>query len=196
MTKRPPSDEGVDPESFRPHAIADLDFEEFSTDTAQVRDFDCGQPPLNDFLNTSEVADYQKASAGRTTLVFFRGELVGYYTLCPAELKSELVETHKSFSKSQELHLEAYPAWKIGRFAVQKKWHRKGVGRLMMRRVMGQIKAIARTAAIRLVILETKPDPNTIAFYESVGFEFVTATHGNKKRRNRTMFIDLHKVPD
>lgn len=195
MTSRQPPDQGVDPEVFRPHKVADLDFEEFSTDTHQVKNFDCGQTPLNDFLNTREVADYQKASAGKTTLVFFRGELVGYYTLCPAELKSDLVETHKSFSKSQELHLEAYPAWKIGRFAVQKKWHRKGVGRLIVRRIMGEIKAIARTAAIRLVILETKPLPETISFYESVGFEFVTMTHGNKKRRNRTMFIDLHKVP-
>lgn len=33
MATRKTPDEGVDPESFRPHAIADLDFEEFSTDT-------------------------------------------------------------------------------------------------------------------------------------------------------------------
>lgn len=195
MREKALTEGGVDPESFRPRSIADLDFEPFARESVQVRNFDCGEPPLNDFLNTEEVEQYENASAGRTTLVFYRGELVGYYTLCPAELKSDLVQTHKSFSKIQELNLEAYPAWKIGRFAVQTKWQGTGVAQLIIKRVVGEIKHLARSAAIRLIILEAKPIPRTIRFYERVGFEFVIDVHRNKKRRNRTMFMDLHKIP-
>lgn len=186
--------DGVDPDVYRPHSIADLDFEPFSKESHQVRNFDCGEEPLNEFLNTEEVEDYEEARAGKTTLVFFKGELVGYYTLCPGELKSDLVETHRSFSKSQELRLEAYPAWKIGRFAVQKKWQGTGVAQLMIKRVVGEIQHIARSAAIRLIILEAKPIERTIRFYERAGFSFVVEVHRNKKRRNKTMFLDLNHL--
>lgn len=44
----------------------DLRFEPF-TETVQVRSFDSGSKPLDDFLNTEEVAEYQREGRGVTT---------------------------------------------------------------------------------------------------------------------------------
>jgi GNAT superfamily N-acetyltransferase len=175
-----------------------LEYEPFSAETHAVRRFDCGQHSLNEFLNTEEVERYARESFGKTTLVFYRGTLVGYFTLGSGSLRVEKLRVKKGkvFFKSGELRLEAVPALMIGRFATAKAWKRKGIGTAMMRYIAGRAFAMEdEYAACRLLILNAKPNEESIQFYRGMGFAF-TDDHAEKSRRNKTMFLDLHELKD
>lgn len=47
---------------------------------------------------------------------------------------------------------------------------------------------------VRLIILQAKPE--SIQFYERCGFQLTFETKREKRRRNRTMFLDLHAIED
>lgn len=173
----------------------ELEYEPFRRETHAVRNFDCGEKDLDDFLNSEEVESYERENFGRTTLVYHRGELVGYFTTATANLRVEKLKAKKGkvFYKSRELHLEDVPALMIGRFAVQTRWKRRGIGKAMMRHIVGMAFALNELHACRLLILNAKPNEESVRFYRAMKFEF-TDDHAEKNRRNKTMFLDLKEL--
>lgn len=171
-----------------------LRFEPFR-ERGQVREFDSGEPDLDEFLNTEEVEEYERDNLGHTTLVFYDGELIAYYTISSDGLRAEYVDARKlsaSHFKRTAERIEAYPALKIGRFAVQKTWQSKGIGRLLLRRIA----AIAVTAqpAVRLITLNAKP--NAVPFYQKAGFALTQEVRRERGRINRTMYLDVLAIRD
>jgi GNAT superfamily N-acetyltransferase len=159
-----------------------------------VQSFDCGNRSLDDFLNSEEVANYEDEGLGVTTLVYHRGNLVGYYTTSFSELTVDYVKSYKSFSKIQELRVRDIPSVKIGRLAVQRPWQRKGFGRLLVRHIAGEALAQRSSYGVRLMILNAEPD--SIEFYEKIGFQITDEVGKERKRRQRTMFFDLWAIKD
>lgn len=171
-------------------AATDLHYEPF-VHSGTVREFDCGNKDLNEFLNTAEVRAYQDEGLGETTLVYHKGQLVAYYTTSADSLRLEYLKTYKSFTRFAEMHLEALPAVKIGRLAVDKTVQGRGIGRLLMRRIIGE--TLARSGfAVRLLVLNSKPE--SIQFYNKLGFQLTDEVRRERGRRNRTMFFDLNAV--
>jgi len=173
--------------------IDDLRFEPF-LETNRVRDFDCGEKDLNDFLNTEEVSKYEQESLGSTHLVFYQGNVVAYFTVSLDGLRVEYLKTYKSFTRFSELKLESLPAVKIGRLAVAKEWQNKGLGRLLVKNIIGLALNLGKLRTARLIIVQAKP--KAIGFYRKCGFQMTFETKREKKRKNRTMFLDLHSVED
>lgn len=165
----------------------DLRYEPFAP-TIQVRDFDSGEPDLDEFLNKDEVAEYQKAGYGVTTLVYHKGELVGFFTTSTSDLRVEKVKKVKSFSIYPEVNVENIPSLLIGRFAVQKKWQGKKIGTFMMRRIVAEALDLSRKHGVRLLTLNAKK--GSAGFYEGRGFAY-TDEKQERGRRERTMFFDL-----
>ncbi|HLF06871.1 MAG TPA: GNAT family N-acetyltransferase [Thermoplasmata archaeon] len=171
-----------------------LQYEAFK-ETLRVRDFDSGSKDLDDFLNTEEVEAYEDEGLGRTTLVFYRGELVAYFTTSFDGLRVEYLKTWKSFTRLAEFKLEVVPAVKIGRLAVQRAWQSKGIGRHLIRWVAGMALELGGTSGVRLLIVQAKKE--SIPFYEKCGFQLTVETKRERKRENnRTMFFDLHSIAD
>ena len=162
-------------------------------ETHKVNLFSCGNKELDDFLTSHEVKEYEKQRFGKTTLVFYEGDLVAYYTLSGSALRIELLQTHKSFSKPHEFSLNSIPALMVGRFAVDKKWQGKGIGRELMKIIVGQCLYKQDSIATRLIIVEAKE--NAFDFYKKMGFEFTTETRRERGKQQvygtRTMFFDL-----
>jgi GNAT superfamily N-acetyltransferase len=158
----------------------------------QVNAFDCGNKDLNDFLNTKEVAEYQRLRYGRTWLVYVEGELVAYYTIAPGSLHVEYVKRgKKSFNPTDELRIEEIPAMKLGRFAVRKDLHRKGLGEILMDHIKGL--ALNWEYPCRLIVLNALPE--SVDFYLSC--EFVLSEHHKmKNREQKIMFYDLEAIRD
>ena len=184
--------EDLDPESAKV-SEEDLSFEPFMESKA-VRDFQCGDRDLEEFLNGDEVAAYVRENLGRTQLVFLKGELVGYFTTSPGDLRREKVKRVKSFTIYPDLEVENLPALLIGRFAVAAKWHRKGIGRWMMRHIMGMAQEFGETHGARLIILNATSE-EAVQFYTAMGFA-LTDERKERGRRARTMFFDLHALRD
>lgn len=164
-----------------------------------VAEFDCGEKGLNKFLHEpQEVADYQDDGLGKTTLVYWKGCLVGFFTLCNDSLELKYVDSRKlakQFKKRQKEVVDSIPAIKIGRFAVDKRVHDKGIGKLMMRYIVGLALTHREEAiAARLLVLQAMPDAQ--AFYTKRGFHFTIEKDKERGKRNRTMFLDLDQVAD
>lgn len=165
-----------------------LDIEPF-VETRPVHRFDCGDKDLNDFLTTEEVRRYEEEQVGRTYLVFHRGDLAAYFTVSQGGLRTEYLKTWKSFSRIAEMRLEAIPALTIGRLAVDKRYRRRGIGRAIVHFIAGMALEAQGKIAVRLIILQAKP--GSIEFYKKCGFEFTVETKRERRRINRTMFLDL-----
>lgn len=181
-------------------SISKLKFEPFKTDTAQIKNFDCGEPPLNEFLCSQEVYNYQRERVGNTTLVFYEGELVAYYTLCSSGLRTTYVDDHyKGFSKLNEFKLNEIPAITIGRLATKLEWQNKGIGRVIVTKILDDaLKCSEQTAATRLLLVQAKN--NAISFYQKLGFQLVKQNHKERARQKRygtsTMYFDLMVIYD
>jgi len=172
----------------------ELDIEPF-VETRKVKDFDCGNRDLNEFLSTDEVRRYDREGLGKTHLVYCRGELVAYFTTCLSELRWEYVKHVKSFNRYSSEMVEAYPGIKIGRLAVQKKLQGRGIGTAILRYIAGMALALRSQHGIRLLILQAKLE--SIPFYERNGFMLTLETKRERKRKNnRTMFLDILEIRD
>lgn len=174
----------------------DLSFELYNR-SADVKDFDCGNAGLNGFLHSpDEVADYHESGLGKTTLVYSKGCLVGFFTLCNDGLELKYVDAKKmrnQFKRRQKEIIKTIPSIKIGRFATDKRVERRGVGTFMLRHIVGLALA-SESIAVRLIILEAYPDPQ--GFYLQRGFQFTEEKDRERGKRNRTMFFDLDEVRD
>jgi len=171
-----------------------LGFEPFNASNP-VREFNSGNPDLDSFLCTEEVAEYDRQNLGRTTLVYYEGDLVGFFTVCVDGLALDYVvakKSAKSYVKLGDATVDRIPSIKIGRLAVDRKYHNKGIGRFMIKRILGYALDISDQFAVRLIIVESKKQ--SIDFYLKCGFQLAIETKGQKKRRNRTLFFDLDSI--
>jgi predicted GNAT family N-acyltransferase len=180
---------GGDPE---PIPEGELRVERFK-ETVRVRDFDCGNKELNDFLNTEEVANYEAEKFGKTHLVYWQteGSLLGYFTISNESLRTEYFHSVKSFTLPSEIRLKTVPGILIGRLATDLRFQRRGVGSSILRYIAGL--ALASPAAARCLFLEAYPE--SVEFYKR--FDFVVVEHQKlKHRRNRIMVFDLLLHPE
>ncbi len=161
-------------------------------ETQRVRNFDCGNKDLNDFLNTEEVERYDQEGLGRTYLVFYEGQPVAYFTVSFDGLRVEYLRTWKSFSRLSEMKLDSIPALKIGRLAVDTQYQKRGIGRALLNYIAGMALETRGKMGVRLLILQAKPD--SIEFYGKCGFQLTFETRRERSRRHRTMFFDLHAL--
>lgn len=173
-----------------------LRFEPFRTDTSQIDTFDCGNKDLNDFLCTDEVSNYEEEMLGKTTLVFYEGELTGYYTLSSTSLSVRYLEHKAGFGKLSEYHINELPALLIGRLAIDLNWQKKGVGRYIVQRIAMMALDQSRNQGIRLLVVQAKED--AFDFYRKCGFDFVMESRNEMKRfkarGTRTMFFDVSSL--
>lgn len=173
--------------------LDDLQIEPF-LETRSVETFDCGNKDLNDFLNTEEVETYEEEGLGATHLVYFKGELVAYFTVSFGSLYVEYLKSWKSFSRMAQLKIDSIPAVLIGRLAVARAFQGRGIGRALIRYVAGLALETRGLMGVRLIILQSKPE--SIEFYLKCGFQLTVATKRERKHINRTMFFDLHAIAD
>lgn len=167
-----------------------LVIEPYKSDIRKTFEFDCGEPSLNDFLCSDEVNNYQEQLLGRTFLVFYKGNIVAYYTISAGSLRKETVAGSKSVGNI--LNIEEIPSVIIGRLAVDRRYQRLGIGEYLVQKII--MESLSRKdLAARLVLVQAKNE--AFDFYTECGFEFVKETRRERNRfktqGTRTMFFDL-----
>ena len=130
-----------------------------------IADFDCGKPPLNDFL--IKYALQNQASGGARTYVLTRAErVIGYYSLAPASVSPEDVPAR--VMKGQGRY--PVPVILMARFAIDKAEQGKGLGKAMFRNALRRSLAGAETIGGRTFLVHAKDD-EARAFYLKFGME-------------------------
>lgn len=165
---------------------------------SELTSFTCGRDGLDQFL-FEEANDFHTSRLGFTSLVFhkdFEG-LVGYFTLANDALVLETSENY-SLGLAMDLTLSAFPATKIGKFAVRSELQRKGVGRAMMDLLVGESLDSGGLSASRLLVTDAVNEGDIIAFYDKCGFlESLWAkkqrlNHGRGKTRTQPQTIKMY----
>ena len=149
-------------------SIFDLEVRPFVATSLLTR-FSCGNGDLDEFLKSKEVGRYETEGLGKTYLVFHEGVLAAYFTVSLAELRAEYLQTWKSFSGFADMNVEAVPALKIGRLAVDVRFQKRGIGRVLVNYIAGLALEPMGQAGVRLLMVQAKPE--SIEFYKKCGFQ-------------------------
>lgn len=127
--------------------------------------FDCGKPPLNEFL--TRYALQNQASGGARTYVLTRGErVVGYYSLAPGSVV--LDDAPARVIKGQGRY--PVPIILMARFAVDSAEQGKGLGRALFRDALRRSLSGSEAIGGRAFLVHAK-DEAARAFYLRFGME-------------------------
>ena len=122
--------------------------------------FDCGDEDLNKFLKEDALAQ-QDAKLNITKLIIYENNIIGFVSLLTDklvlknlkdnELKIKIKGILGISSKNREIS-----AVKIGRFAVDKNYSRKGIGSHILRNILHNLKKLSENkVGFRFIIIES-----------------------------------------
>jgi len=127
--------------------------------------FDCGKPPLNDFL--VRYALQNQASGGARTYVMTRGNrVIGYYSLAPASVLPD--DAPGRVIKGQGRY--PVPVILMARFAIDKAEQSQGFGKALLRDALRRSLSGADAIGGRAFLVHAK-DEQARNFYLKYGME-------------------------
>ena len=121
--------------------------------------FDCGVPELNDYLK--RLAEQHRRKGVSTPFVLVDTEvpteILGYYCLSAAQVDAEKLPRYP------------VPCFRLGRLAIRKDRHGRGVGKLLLACAVDRCLKARNDVAANALIVDAK-DENARQFYENYGF--------------------------
>jgi GNAT superfamily N-acetyltransferase len=152
--------------------------------------FDCGDADLNEFF-LKDAIPHKKQLIGVT--YFFYDEkdktAISFFTVMNDALRTDNFKHELPEGKRYTF----YPAVKIGRFGVNKKFHRSGVGTQQMKFIK-HLFTLENKTGCRYVTIDAYNKSEILNFYLKSGFSFCTEKDVN--RQTRTMMCDLKPYSD
>ena len=128
-----------------------------------VGDFTCGNDhPLNDFL-CCFASDYMKKKYGKTYLLMYEDEILGYYTI-----KTGSVSSIESYTEIVSL-----PLIEVARLAVSYDLQGCGIGKyIFLHQILEKVKYVSQFVAVYGIMVFVVPDDEqAIHYYQSLGFK-------------------------
>ena len=131
------------------------------------KDFDCGKPPLNQYLYTQAKQDVKRKLSACFILADDQNSVRGYYTLSNASVSRELLpENIKTKLPASYADL---PATLMGRLAVDIKYKGQGLGKLLLIDVLKRSHETSNTIGSMAVVVDPL-DEDAEKFYYKYGF--------------------------
>lgn len=128
------------------------------------KSFDCGVPPLNEYLQKYALQNQKKRSSS-SYVSTVENRIVGYYSLAYGHVTPE--EAPQNVSAG--LPRYPIPTLLLARLAVDKSFHGKGLGASLLKDALLRALPAAEIAALRAVVVHAKDD-SAKRFYERFGF--------------------------
>lgn len=146
--------------------------------------FDCGKPPLNDFLKQRALKNEGKAS--RTYVVLSQsgedaGRVIAYYTLASGAVSHSLAP-----GAMRRNMPDPVPVTVLGRLAVDNRHAGRGLGGGMLREAFRRTIEAGHVVGTRALIVHAVDD-EAITFYTGFGFR-------NFPTDSRTLFLPLETI--
>ena len=167
-----------------------LDYPYKQLEVGDKYEFDCGDPDLNDFFLIDAIP-HKKELVGVT--YFFYDETgktaIAFFTVMNDALRTDNFKDELPEGKRYTF----YPATKIGRFGVNKKYHRAGLGTQQMKFIKHLFTYENKTGC-RFITVDAYNKSEILGFYLKSGFSFCTEKDAN--RNTRTMKFDLKPYSD
>ena len=135
--------------------------------------FDCGNDELNDFLQTDALQN-QDDWLSITKVMYIDTTLIGYFTLIADTLHKERMELP---DKLADYPYQKYPAIKLARLAIDKRYQHQGYGSELMNEFFDTARDAVRFDGGRFITVDAKTD--AVGFYKQYGFHPVKSAAGN-----------------
>jgi GNAT superfamily N-acetyltransferase len=126
--------------------------------------FDCGEEPLNRFLDRYALQN-QQANASQTYLGLAGGKIIGFYVLVVGEVAYNAA--HERMTKG--LAQYPVPVMLLARLAVDLEWQGRKVGSGLVKDAVLRTLQASDIAGIRALTVHAK-DERASAFYKNLGF--------------------------
>ena len=130
-----------------------------------VSSFDCGKPPLNDWLKRFALTN-QQSDSSRTYVIHRADEVVGYYATSAGSVRRD--ESPQRIAKGLANH--PIGVILLARLAVDTNEHGTGLGAKLLRDALLRATAAADTIGARAVLVHAIDD-EAARFYRKFGFE-------------------------
>lgn len=135
---------------------------------------------------------YAEQMLAKSYGVFNSDKLVGYVTLVCGQIEVDGGEPAPDVGEAK-FEYKHFPAIKIARLAVDRRYRGTGLGRALVDFSLGLARdTIASAVGCRFVVLDAKQQ--SVAFYEKNGFRLID-TQTNRARTEPVMFLDLKGTP-
>jgi len=146
--------------------------------------FDCGNDDLNEFLN-DDALKHQKEKIAVTYLCFYESEFVGYFSWLTDAI--DIKGKDKRVFKKIGMNYRTYPAIKLGRLAIDKKYAKSGVGSYLIDRMLKGVTFFSEYLGCRFATVDAYADAKE--FYKKLGFKI-------RSEREHTvfMYIDIKSL--
>jgi len=137
---------------------------ELLNETHNIAAFDCGNHDLNDFLKEDALPN-QKDRLSVTRLIFRDNNLAGFFTITPDTLHKGRVDLS---DKIVDYPYEKYPAIKLARLAVDKRYQQQGIGKELLLSFFRIANLLSLKSGGRYLTVDAKS--TALPFYEYFGF--------------------------
>ena len=160
------------------------------------KSFDCGNQDLNDFLLT-DAKPYLKKLLSVTYILETEEDIVAYFSVSndkisvPDSDKATWRKIKALFPHSK--HRSDYPAVKIGRLAVNSKYHNNGIGSDILNFVKEFFISGNRTGCSFVTVDALR---EAIPFYLKNDFKYLDKTTADAETDTCLMYYDLTKLVD
>lgn len=129
-------------------------------------DFDCGDDDLNDFIK-NDALNHQHANVAMTTVIRYGKEVAGFYSLAMDCISLDSSEKRK-IKEDYGIPYTEFPALKICRLGVCKRFQGRGIGRAMVYDVIGLALELQDSIGLRFISVDAYKASQ--GFYERIGF--------------------------
>jgi GNAT superfamily N-acetyltransferase len=159
-------------------------------ENAVIPPFESENKDLNDFL-LNDAKNYLKSLLAVTYLLQVGDETVAYFSLSNDSLiknddeKSAWNKVNRTIPNDKRRR--TYPAVKIGRLAVAKKYARMGLGKRIILAVQNMYLNVPQHAGCRFLMVDAYR--NALPFYQKNDFKFLTEQDHHDS--TRIMYFDL-----
>lgn len=127
--------------------------------------FDCGKPPLNDWLLRFALLN-QRSDAARTYVIHRRGQVAGYHSLAAGSVRKD--ESPARIAKGLANHPIGIIL--LARLAVDKNAQGAGLGKALLADALARANQAAEVIGARALLVHALDD-EAAAFYAKFGFE-------------------------
>ena len=128
--------------------------------------FDCGDEEVTDFLREKALQDQEKNLSRTMVLineVIDTKRVIGYHTLIFAQISQEQMPNDKPTIK------RAIPVILLGQLGVDRAFHGKGYGELLLMDAQARVDEISRKVGVRAMMLDARNE-NLAKWYEKYDF--------------------------
>ena len=149
------------------------------SDQHDLAGFDCGKPPLNDWLKYRALRS--EGRSARAFVVAYGKCVIGYYCI-----SAGATMTKDAPSNIRRNMPNPIPVMIIGRLAVEKSYQGQGIGSAMLKDALQRILGVSQTVGARAVMVHAI-DNDAIAFYAAYGFKPYPLD-------SRTLFLPISEI--